>query len=760
MPKIASQEGILRGFYSGFGPILFKQVPYTMAKFAVQGWAAEQLYAISGKTPQQTSDLGNLSVNLGSGVIAGVAAAVISHPADTLLSMVNKKGAGGEGSITSRLFNLAKQVGIKNLMLTGLGPRCVMIGVLTAGQFAIFDSVLAATGAKKFHFVQQKRKSGKHRENRGEPENQTPPQRRSPNRSLLTGSFGTSSAGRLSSATPIHPSTPPVSSSPLILSQLDIDSLLNPDSLVASAPVSLDLQPVSYPAVPAAAFARNAEAPARSISRTFDFLQEESNVLLQLESLKRASLHALNSLVRRIVDDEASISTRPVSPPPSSSNIPEMSLAHPSTSPKVKSLPTTPISRSREGSQLLDQANQISDGGLIFAALSQSIVDRGPSNDILRRSQDSINLSAGAEDVQVENPPLHDDLISDHGLALALAALCNGLYQIIEATSLESTSDTNDTDVPFSDILDQQPFTHHTNQSYSQLVSSVQQVQNHRNELTDKLSPAQQSLWSEIDRLMVLIQMICRQRQHIRPHDIHPPPPSYDHVVKHSTTTLSQRDKKHPVNLEAALDDVVDSIDRVINLAPRLFNQTVTLTPRQERILNSAALSGTIERLNGPDGDKLNVLVERITKAGERSLANQRGVLSKDAQMRLEEAKFGKIVDRQDRLRLINQDWESREERLLKDLNKLHADLLRVQPSVSLSTEQRFVLSPNKEKNLYMSGVAGKIGKLAERRMGNQDAVSLSERKAEDIEKMLGLMWTRPEAEQRSPMTRRKVGAD
>lgn len=35
-PKIAKQEGIIRGFYSGFTPILFKQIPYTMAKFAVQ----------------------------------------------------------------------------------------------------------------------------------------------------------------------------------------------------------------------------------------------------------------------------------------------------------------------------------------------------------------------------------------------------------------------------------------------------------------------------------------------------------------------------------------------------------------------------------------------------------------------------------------------------------------------------------------------------------------------------------------------------
>jgi len=34
--RIMSTEGVL-GFYAGLGPILFKQVPYTMAKFAVQG---------------------------------------------------------------------------------------------------------------------------------------------------------------------------------------------------------------------------------------------------------------------------------------------------------------------------------------------------------------------------------------------------------------------------------------------------------------------------------------------------------------------------------------------------------------------------------------------------------------------------------------------------------------------------------------------------------------------------------------------------
>ena len=91
-------------------------------------------------------------MSLGSGVIAGVAAAIISHPADTLLSKVNKAGAGGDGGMFSRLYNIAAETGFVKLCTQGLGARCVMIGTLTAGQFAVFDSIMAAVGASKFHF--------------------------------------------------------------------------------------------------------------------------------------------------------------------------------------------------------------------------------------------------------------------------------------------------------------------------------------------------------------------------------------------------------------------------------------------------------------------------------------------------------------------------------------------------------------------------------------------------------------------------------
>lgn len=149
--KMLKLEGI-GGFYAGLLPILGKQIPYTMAKFAVQGSAADAMYASMGKTPAELSSGSNLGISLASGVIAGVAAAIISHPADTLLSKVNKAGAGGDGPMMTRLANIAKEVGFVNLCTVGLLPRCVMIGTLTAGQFGIFDTVMSALGASKFHF--------------------------------------------------------------------------------------------------------------------------------------------------------------------------------------------------------------------------------------------------------------------------------------------------------------------------------------------------------------------------------------------------------------------------------------------------------------------------------------------------------------------------------------------------------------------------------------------------------------------------------
>ncbi|KFY44162.1 hypothetical protein V494_01605 [Pseudogymnoascus sp. VKM F-4513 (FW-928)] len=141
--KMLKTEGV-GSFYAGFGPLLFKQVPYTMAKFVVYEKVVEAVYKKIDKS--SLSDGAQTGVNLGSGLIAGFAAALISQPADTMLSKINKtKGAPGEGT-TSRLIKIAKELGLRG-SYTGIGARLFMVGTLTAGQFAIYGDVKKAIGA-------------------------------------------------------------------------------------------------------------------------------------------------------------------------------------------------------------------------------------------------------------------------------------------------------------------------------------------------------------------------------------------------------------------------------------------------------------------------------------------------------------------------------------------------------------------------------------------------------------------------------------
>ncbi|EER38070.1 mitochondrial phosphate carrier protein [Histoplasma capsulatum H143] len=135
--KILKNEGV-GAFYSGFGPILLKQVPYTMAKFVVFERVSEALYRQFDK--ETLSDGAKTSINLGSGLMAGFAAAIISQPADTMLSKINKtEGLPGEGSM-SRLIKIAKELGLRG-SFTGIGARLVMVGAITAGQFGIYGDI-------------------------------------------------------------------------------------------------------------------------------------------------------------------------------------------------------------------------------------------------------------------------------------------------------------------------------------------------------------------------------------------------------------------------------------------------------------------------------------------------------------------------------------------------------------------------------------------------------------------------------------------
>ncbi|KAK6250321.1 hypothetical protein QUC31_007829 [Theobroma cacao] len=138
-PKIVKAEGA-GGLYKGLVPLWGRQIPYTMMKFACFENIVELLYKYSIPTPKdQCSKSLQLGVSFAGGYIAGVFCAIVSHPADNLVSFLNNaKGA--------TVGDAVKKIGLWGLFTRGLPLRIVMIGTLTGAQWGIYDSFKVFVG--------------------------------------------------------------------------------------------------------------------------------------------------------------------------------------------------------------------------------------------------------------------------------------------------------------------------------------------------------------------------------------------------------------------------------------------------------------------------------------------------------------------------------------------------------------------------------------------------------------------------------------
>lgn len=132
-PVIWKNEGI-RGFYKGLPPLWMRQIPYTMMKFACFERTVEALYKYVVPKPRaECSKSEQLLVTFVAGYIAGVFCAIVSHPADSVVSKLNQKPG-------SSPIGILRELGWKGAW-RGLFARIIMIGTLTALQWFIYDSV-------------------------------------------------------------------------------------------------------------------------------------------------------------------------------------------------------------------------------------------------------------------------------------------------------------------------------------------------------------------------------------------------------------------------------------------------------------------------------------------------------------------------------------------------------------------------------------------------------------------------------------------
>ncbi|KAI8910001.1 hypothetical protein DFJ77DRAFT_442138 [Powellomyces hirtus] len=418
---------------------------------------------------------------------------------------------------------------------------------------------------------------------------------------------------------------------------------------------------------------------------------------------------------------------------------------------------------------LLESAESIPDGGQVAAALTQPFGDRSKSAELLRSvGQSSNSLCSQSSSAPLISPgqnaaegspaisnaflansvgggaepgPIAEEMMTDHGLALALAALCNGLYQIFEA-SAESHERFLSTGPGLAGAAASgQP----SSALYTQIAQRLSVVQDQRtNRDTGVLDPGQQALWVETDRLMALVRTICAVRQGPGSE-----PPSYEETLElapRSSQVKIGEKKSGPVPRSAANDElsnVLHAIDRVVKFAPRMDNQSVQLNDRQQKIMSGAALTALVERLNrGKENFEsqraaplathryaaLEQLVNQITVAGERRMANQRVALSGNQQHRMEAGKMGALLDRQEKARYKNQDSTTREQRLLADLASLRGGLTKESPQYQA---QRYEVSPSKQRNMFISTLSARVDRLSERRFSNQDALSPAQKKEE-----------------------------
>lgn len=136
VPKMIKDEG-MGAFYKGLVPLWMRQIPYTMMKFACFERTVEAIYEYVVPKPRAECGKGEqLAVTFAAGYIAGVFCAIVSHPADVVVSKLNQ--AKGASALT-----VAKNLGFMG-MWQGLMPRIIMIGTLTALQWFIYDGVKVA----------------------------------------------------------------------------------------------------------------------------------------------------------------------------------------------------------------------------------------------------------------------------------------------------------------------------------------------------------------------------------------------------------------------------------------------------------------------------------------------------------------------------------------------------------------------------------------------------------------------------------------
>jgi solute carrier family 25 phosphate transporter 3 len=142
--RLISEEG-LGGAFQILKLLWARQIPYTIIKFVAFEDFIRRIYGFTesqfGKVKSDYNPTQQLAFTFLAGYGAGIFCGAVSHPADTMASLLSKSPGSAMGEV------YAGNGGFGGLW-KGFGARVFMIGTLTGLQWFIYDTTKVAFGLK------------------------------------------------------------------------------------------------------------------------------------------------------------------------------------------------------------------------------------------------------------------------------------------------------------------------------------------------------------------------------------------------------------------------------------------------------------------------------------------------------------------------------------------------------------------------------------------------------------------------------------
>ncbi|XP_042040477.1 mitochondrial phosphate carrier protein 1, mitochondrial-like isoform X1 [Salvia splendens] len=138
-PKVYSKEGFY-GLYRGLLPLWGRNLPFSMFMFTTFEHSVDLMHRkVIRRKREDCSIPQQLAVTCLAGYSAGIVGAVLSNPADNIVSsLYNKKAAS--------ILQAIKKIGLANLFTRSLPVRIATVGPVVTLQWFFYDSIKMFTG--------------------------------------------------------------------------------------------------------------------------------------------------------------------------------------------------------------------------------------------------------------------------------------------------------------------------------------------------------------------------------------------------------------------------------------------------------------------------------------------------------------------------------------------------------------------------------------------------------------------------------------